>query len=210
MKGIIKKDLYLLKANLKSLKFLFVIFIAFMLLNNSYEITYMLPFISFMLFTSSFSYDEYYNWNAYALTLPIKREDIIKSKYLISIGIIFVSSIIGVLFTAIIFTIKGDFSIDSLLITLLECLCALSFIVSIMYPIFLKFGAEKGRIALFVVTFIIVLGIVLMVKMLENTPIIGFFKQLESIILYIIPIIVCIALFISYQISKKIFLKKEF
>ena len=56
-----------------------------------------------MIFITTFSYDEYNSWDAYAISMPVSRKDIVKSKYIASIILIF----IAVIFTIIISLIIG-------------------------------------------------------------------------------------------------------
>lgn len=79
-----------------------------------------------------------------------------------------------------------------------------------MYPFIFKFGMEKGRIALFVLSFIIV-GIVGLFSEVLNVNV-----SKNVILLFnnywfvFIPLVCIVGLLISYKISENIYLKKEF
>ena len=80
MKGLILKDLLLIKGNARYILIFLVIFGLIALEGN--DVLYFIPaFISMMMFMTTFSYDEYNKWDAYAITLPIKKENIVLSKY---------------------------------------------------------------------------------------------------------------------------------
>ena len=69
MLGLIKKDLLIIKGNIK-VAILFVIVFAFMASDGN-DVLYFVPvFLSTMLFMSTFSYDDYNKWDAYACTFP--------------------------------------------------------------------------------------------------------------------------------------------
>ena len=79
-----------------------------------------------------------------------------------------------------------------------------------MYPFIFKYGMEKGRIGLFVISFAIVGIIGLLSSVLKiNIPtnVVTFFDIYWFVI---IPLISIVLLLISYKISEKIYLKKEF
>ena len=93
MTGLIKKDLLMIKSNLKMiLVILFVFFI--MALQGEFDISFVPEFIVVMLFISTFSYDEYNKWDAYAITLPNGRNSVVASKYLATLILITISIII--------------------------------------------------------------------------------------------------------------------
>ena len=77
-----------------------------------------------------------------------------------------------------------------------------------MYPLIFKFGMEKGRIVLFILVFVMV-GVITLLKNTIKIPtiLVVLFNDYWFIV---IPIILVISLLISYKISEKIYLKKEF
>ena len=75
MLGFIKKDLAMIKSNFKSLIFLVIIYLLLGLYGQM-DISFILPFISVMLIMTTFNYDNYNKWDAYAATLPNGRINI--------------------------------------------------------------------------------------------------------------------------------------
>ena len=93
---------------------------------------------------------------------------------------------------------------------MLGILFAVIFLQSIIFPMIFKFGIEKGRIILFVGVFGIgVLASLLFKNFKMNIPQ-NIMMFLEDYWMFIIPIIMISMIFISYKISEKIYLKKEF
>lgn len=209
MLGLIKKDLLMIKSNLKLvIVMLFVFFI--MALQGEFDISFIPPFIIVMLFMSTFSYDEYNNWNAYAITLPNGRKNIVKSKYVATIILTLLSIIITILLNILVGIINDVLDFDKCISILVGCSFGIVLIQAIMYPLIFKYGIEKGRIVLFALSFVIVGIIGLLSKVIKvdiPTNIISF---LDNFWFIIIPIVLIIILLISYKISEKIYLKKEF
>ena len=209
MLGLIKKDLLMIKSNLKLVfVMLFVFFI--MALQGDFDISYIPPFIIVMLFMSTFSYDEYNHWDAYAITLPNGRKNVVKSKYITTIVLALIAIIITIILNILVGIINNDLDFDKFIAIIVGCSAGIVCIQSIMYPLIFKYGIEKGRIGLFALTFVIV-GIISLLSRIINIEIpnnIVIF--LDKYWFIIIPIVLIIILLISYKISEKIYLKKEF
>ena len=206
MLGLIKKDFLIIKNNLKLIIVMLMVFLI-MALGGQFNISFIPTFIIVMLFISTFSYDEYNNWDAYAITLPGGRKNIVKSKYIASLFLTLLSAVITVLLNYLISVINNT-AVNELISSLLGSICAIVIIQSIMYPLIFKFGMEKGRIVLFILVFVMV-GVITLLKNIIKIPtlLVVLFNNYWFIV---IPIILVISLLISYKISEKIYLKKEF
>lgn len=209
MKGLIKKDFLLIKGNLKLIILMLFVFVI-MAIQGQFDISFVVPFIVVMLFMSTFSYDEYNKWDAYAVTIPNGRKNVVKSKYIASLILVFTAIIITFLLNYIIGLVNNNIEFDKFISVLSGATFATILVLSIMYPFIFKYGIEKGRIGLFVITFAIV-GIVRLfskyVKINISQNIITFFNNYWFIIILAITMLI---LFVSYKISKKIYMKKEF
>lgn len=209
MLGFVKKDLFILKNNVKSLLIAIAIYAIF-IFSNDMDVSFIFPFMVFMLFISTFSYDDYNKWNAFALTLPKGRENIVKGKYVSVILLVFVATLLGSLCSALIFSLKNTLNLEQILSNSITYFITIFIIASIICPLLFKYGSEKGRIVLFVMIF----GIFSMASIArECTDIVisggmvSFFHQYGLILLLFLSILMMI---ISYVISKRIYLKKEF
>ena len=80
MKGMMKKDLYLLLNNRRLFYIVFVMYLFMSFISNQ-DYTLFIPLMAVMMFFSSFSYDEFNNWHGYGTTLPNGKENIVKAKY---------------------------------------------------------------------------------------------------------------------------------
>ena len=207
--GLIIKDLLLIKENWKQLLIFALIFIVIGLEGNRI-LTFVPIFLSLMVLLSTFSYDDYNKWNSYAVTLPNGRKNIVRAKYVASIGL----SVLAILFTYLMIMISGimnhQLNLEETTVTLLGCWSAVVLLQSFMYPLIFKVGLEKGRIFLFVLFIGVsaLLGLVFQnIKISLPTEVISF---LEHYLVIILPLVMIILLSISYKISEKIVQKKEF
>lgn len=209
MLGLIKKDFLIIKSNLKLIIIMLVVFFM-MALQGEFDISFVPPFIVVMLFMSTFSYDEYNKWDAYVITLPEGRKNVVKSKYIASVILILLTIIITILLNCLVGIINNNFEFDKLISTLTGGAFATILIQAIMYPLIFKFGMEKGRIGLFVLTFAITGIIGLFSKFIKIDIPINMVSFFNNYYFVIIPIILITVLLISYKISEKIYSKKEF
>ena len=210
MLGFIKKDIIMLKSNFKTLAILIVVYII-MAFKGIMDISFILPFISVMIMISTFSYDEFNKWNSYACTLPNCRKNVVKSKYISTLLMIIITTfIVGLASFIITYTQTQKVNYEEILSIILGTSFATILLESFMYPTIYKFGVEKARIGIFVSVF----GIAIIGGLLSNIfnfgKVLELLKLLENYIIIIIPIIMVVMLYISYKISERINLNKEF
>ena len=210
MLGLIKKDFLLIKANLKSMIIIFVIYIM-LAFQGTFDVTFIIPLIGIMLFISTFSYDDFNNWNSYAVTLPNGRKSVVRAKYIASIILtIILAAVALTIGIEISYTKTNSINLDEIISSLMGTMLSSIIIISLLYPIVFKFGATNGRIILFAVVFGIAGIGALIAQFVDTTPIINMINRLDSYSLIAIPIISAILLGISYLISNKIYQNKEF
>ena len=210
MLGLIKKDFLLIKANLKSMIIIFVIYIM-LAFQGTFDVTFIIPLIGIMLFISTFSYDDFNNWNSYAVTLPNGRKNVVRAKYIASIILTIILAIVSLTIgIGISYTKTNSINLDEIISSLMGTMLSSIIIISLLYPIVFKFGATNGRIILFAVVFGIAGIGTLIAQFVDMTSIINMINRLDSYSLIAIPIISVILIGISYLISNKIYQNKEF
>ena len=222
IKGLLKKDLYNL-ASYKTTLMIITLFCGIAIIGTDaiYWGSIVIGIIVGMISLSTFSYDEMAKSNRYILTLPVTRKEIVLEKYILAIGATILGSLLGFVLTLLIGNMMNyvrpdnviDINIDTLLSTSIGGLFGVSLIQAIQIPSIFKWGAEKGRIQVFIVLFVIALigagvgflikesGLSVDIEKLENT-----LKSFGWIILVILSFIIY---FISYKVSYKIYKNKE-
>lgn len=217
MKGLLIKDLRLMKMQKNFFILIIVIGIGLVLAGN--EISFTLGFLSFVisLFSiSTISYDEFDNGYPFLFTLPISRSLYVKEKYVLSLILGLGSLILATVICAIITLFKNNIPLFDLLMMALMILPYIILVQAIMIPFQLKFGAERGRIAIIgVLGAIILLGILifqsLKILKINFAVIVEQISVLDVRVLgFILVILAVMILFISLIISIKIMKQKEF
>lgn len=210
MLGLIKKDFLLIKANSKQMVIIFIVYLM-LAFQGTFDATFIVPLIGIMLFISTFSYDDFNNWNSYAVTLPDGRKNVVRAKYIASIILTIILAIVSLTIgIGISYTKTNSINLDEIISSLMGTMLSSIIIISLLYPIVFKFGATNGRIILFAVVFGIAGIGALIAQFVDMTFIIDIINGLDSYSLIAIPIISVILLGISYLISNKIYQNKEF
>ena len=212
MLGLIKKDLLLLKSNLV---YFFVIALIYSLLivEGTFGISFILvlPIIAVIMFLSTFSYDDFNKWDAYAVTLPVLRKNIIKSKYIATLIIILGSSLLGLLISLLISVLPNQiFSLDIFIEEFLSAILGAIIFISIMFPLIYKIGIEKARISVFVVVFGLLIVFNFLGGFIDFSRVLEKLNSLSDVWFIVIPIIAMLFILVSYIITSRIYLKKEF
>ncbi|WP_296880074.1 ABC-2 transporter permease [Thomasclavelia sp.] len=149
MKGLLIKDFKLMLKQKNY--FIIIILIAIALAGafdyNPFFIMGYLVFIAALFSISTISYDEFDNGNAFLFTLPFKRNNYVSEKYYFGIIMGLAAWLISLLVITVFQLYNGSYiGLNTLILPALMLIPVMLTILSIMIPIHLKFGNEKGRI----------------------------------------------------------------
>lgn len=210
MLGLIKKDLLMIKSYFKVLALLLFVY-AIMAFKGEMDLAFLLPFMSVMIMISTFNYDTYNKWDAYACSLPNGRNNSVRAKYLSTIILIIVSTlIITILAVGISYARTKTMDLETNLSNILGAVLATILLQAFMYPSIYKFGIEKARIGMFIVIFGVAIFGSIMANFIDLNALIDKLNFLTNYFIIILPIIMVLILYISYKISEKIYQKKEY
>lgn len=217
MKGLLIKDFKLMKGQKNFFLLVFVVALGMVVFtqNTLFVIGYM-AFIAAMFTLSSISYDEFDNGNAFLFALPITRKGYVAEKYCFGLIIGGSAWLLATLIVMIAGSIRHTNGIEETLITAFIILSMMFILLAVMLPFQLKFGGEKGRIAIIgVFGGISVLGILIvklanavnidLVSLINNLPMMSI--RMFTVLTVVIGVFI---LFISAKISEVIVNKKEF
>lgn len=183
MKGLFVKDLKLMMLQKNFLLLILAIVIGMMIFTD--DVIFPLGFLSFIvsLFTvSTISYDDFDNGNAFLFTLPITRNHYVSEKYFLGLLLGCMAWVLATVLGIITTVLKDTLPITDLVQSSLMILPIMIVVQAIMLPFQLKFGGDKGRIAMIgafgglaVITLVIVKGAeaifnIDLVSLLDNMP----------------------------------------
>lgn len=217
MLGLLLKDLI----NLKKFKKIFVIyilvygFIAYTQKEASL-FTSIFTILLSILTLSSYSYDEIAKWDVYALTMPVTRDDIVCSKYSLMLLLSAMGYVMSTVFTV---ALNLMFGAEDIFLGVETCYIAaviIAFFYCIIIPLITKLGVEKARY-IFFAAYMIPVGITYLLKQAAEAGVFQIPTQIVEIVKFairnrhiLIPIVLVVALWISYAITVRIYRKKEF
>lgn len=210
MKGLLYKDFCNLRqVGKQSLVVLGIFAVWSIFVKNSQLFSMMIPIYCMMLLFTAMSYDEMAGFDKYALTLPVTRKELVKTKYVL-LCLLFVAGILaGSLGSIVLRVFLG--SQMSLLEEAISA-AAVSFLYllafEVLLPLVFRYGAEKARLflaAVFLAAFALLYGGFTVVKMT------GVQVSLQLVLGVTCTGIVLVfaGFFISYGLSVRIISNKE-
>lgn len=222
MRGLITKDIKLIKKQ-KSFGIIFAAVILFYLFSdiNTLFINGYACLVGMIFIVGTISYDEMDNGNAFLFTLPFERKTYVREKYLLTVLVtaavwifsFFAAAAAGMLQDSR--TVPADQIIPALLI-----LAAAFFFASLMLPIQLKFGGNRGVLGLIFSIFAAAFIVILAAKLLDFIGVdsqerLNLFRDFLAVLSPGILSLICLAasalcLFFSHHISNRIIERKEF
>lgn len=201
MKGLLRKDLYMMWKYCRAYILLILVFVPISLTEteNAFYTSYPVILGSILPLTL-LSYEESCKWNVYCQTLPVPRWLVVAEKYLLSAlcGLV-ILAVTGVV-QLIVFLRQPTFA-DGQYLSLMATLLSLSLLApSLTMPLIFKLGCEKGRLMYY-----IAVGGACVVGFLLNDP------RLSSISLpqAVLPVTALAAFALSCLLSIRFYEKRE-
>ncbi len=217
MKGLILKDLLQLKNYKRTLIVFIIVFIATSITQeNTRNLLVVMMTLGLGMFSiATFSYDEMAKADRFLLTLPLTKKEVIQSKYTLVITATILGAILGMLISIILsLAIQKELpNVQELLTLAIGGIFGIGMVEAIQIPCIYKYGAEKGRIQIFIfmaiIAFVIggfiLIGEKMSINFLTNDWINNFINFLPILLV----ILTAVIYFISYKISYCIYSKKE-
>lgn len=212
MKGLILKDLYLIKAFAKQ----YVIVLAFMTIwaiamkAMSFLGIYFI-LMGAMILLSVMSLDDAVSFNRFALTMPISERTLIQSKYLIFILTVSAGGAIALIISGIVSFLSVEMNQEFGWQEIMPSLTLFVVATSIAFPVIWLKGAEKGRYA-YMAAILGLGGIVYVavkVCLKYNISLDALETLPNALFVGVFACICMIALLISYFVSVFLVRKKE-
>lgn len=212
IKGLVIKDWALMSRQLK----LMLVYIVFFVGISSYwsDTSFQSGFLSvilFMLTINCFAYDEQVNFEKLAAASPVSPFRIVLSRYISALTIGIAGSAAIMLGNLTVMLLRRTMGFDGIKYGLAGLGVSL-FILSLAFPLVFKFGVNRSRIIILLVSGIPIPVFILLSKILLRDFL--FRLLINRTLIYLLPfifvVVVLAALAISVAISVRIFKNKEF
>lgn len=223
MKGLILKDFYSMKIYTKTMVLLLIVYAAMGLYSRNVAfLGSFLGVLCVILSTTSFTYDKYYKWDEYAVSLPVRRRTIVLAKYISTVLII----LAAVLFTIVLSSLLELFDAHTISMEFLQKTFLTNYLTTgifllfpaILLPIMFKFGPDKGRIAMFIVVGGMSL-LVVALGQLASMYLPNAMQDLKALlnsdasllpVLLVLPLLILVVFILSYFIACAVYKRREF
>lgn len=216
MKGLIIKDLCVIKNQMRSLLLILVFFVFISIINKDATFTlFLVPFYMIMILITTFSYDEFNKWECYCNSLPLSRKEIVKAKYLLFNATSLIVLVLGILASIIVPNFIENTIFESIYASIIGVAFGICLVISLLIPFYYKFGSQKGRIMLFLTITILalIIGIITSLDIFNNVELMNIINSLNNLSLgmftLLLIIVTVIIMTISYYISVRIYNNKE-
>ena len=207
MRGLILKDLYMMKKYCKSYLFLVIIFIAVSFVGDTNLFFIFYPcMLCGMIPVNLLGYDERSRWLQYSETMPYSKGQIVSGKYLIGLGTQITMILVVGIAQAIRMSVGGTLILEEYLVLMMLLLIMSLLASSITLPFMFKLGVEKGRMAYYIMIGIVCAGSIISSNLLSG----GIQAKIKSN--GILPIICLVGIGIyalSWYLSIKFYKKRE-
>lgn len=218
MKGMLVKDFCILKLQKNAVLVLLAVCMVFtVFMRSPTYIVNLFPMYGFILVLGTLTYDEFDRGYSFLFTLPVSRRGYVKEKYVF--GLLFCGGIwiLSVLISLIYVWITKEIPIDdALIVNYAVSIIVILVFMGISIPVQLKYGNEKGRLAVAAIGvggFAVIVGGSQLVKVfdIDTTAALQRIEKMGAGTVGVIGGIVSVILMvISYKISVRIMEKKEF
>ena len=217
MKGLLTKDLLILKQQAKTAVF---ILLCGIMMSFTFEKTMVIGYITIigtMLAFSTIGYDEFDNGYSFIFTLPVSRRTYVREKYALALGCAFSMAVLGGIIALVMMLADGtQHAFEETLISSGSMIAVAILFISFMIPVRIKYNAEKGRVIMYILyAAVLVAGFAgsKLISMLGiDMP--GFIAKLDAmnpwVIMCILAIAVLILLAVSEQYTEHVISKKEY
>ncbi|PWL46707.1 MAG: hypothetical protein DBY45_02255 [Clostridiales bacterium] len=219
MKGLLKKDFCLLSRYMRFIVIYMGAMIVLFAMTSQSAVSGFASAMSVLciilpIYTiTTMSLDETSKWDSLAIAMPLRRSQIVGSKYILAIVMLGIGVTGGAVCCGILALFHADAEVWANLTVLLVLLCYNTLMLSILIPLVFKFGGEKSRFIMMgvymVPTFIVVFLFSRFGKNLDFESV-AQDATVCALLLGGAVIIAIAAYIISYFISLGIYRRKEF
>lgn len=219
MKGLLTKDILILRGQIRSL---LLVLLCGIVMSLSFEPTVVIAYLTIvgaMTASGTIGYDEFDHGYTFLFTLPFERKTYVHEKYVLCIGFGLLCTILGIVAAVAIILFRGGGAemFADIIPTAIMMTVMIILLMSMMIPIRVKYNSEKGKTVQFVIygaLLVLTFGIGGFMDKLGinvSSRLEAFFTSVNEYALFAALLAACICiLFLSVKIAERIIEKKEY
>lgn len=213
MIGFVKKDWYILRKQMRTYAMILVVY-ALLSISGAWGsnlIAAMVALVTLMCPLTAFAFDQATRWDAYACSLPGGGKGAVAGRYLSTISVWLMATVLCCVISAVLWAaglLEGN--ILELLVGNLVSGATGLLMAAVTLPLCYKFGVERGRVLMTLVFVCIFVGILATPGLVDG--LLPAAMDTEMLViggLICFVVLVAAGLYLSYRISRAIYLKKE-
>ena len=211
MNGLLKKEFFVLRKQLRTWTLLFVLYAAIMVTGvwGPYILTTLVTVMTLMTPLSAFGYDQSTGWETFVATLPGGREKAVGACYLFCLLVDLAAAALALGLTLLLGLLGlADVALDEAAASTLSCAAVALLMIAVALPLCYKLGVEKARVVYMAVFLAAFGGGLALVNLLSGR--IALPAWLGYALLAAVVPVLAVVMYLSYRTSVSILRKKEY
>lgn len=202
MKGLLLKDLINLGKQTRAIAIILFFYLVFAFFSeDSTMYGGIVSIMLVMMVITSMAYDERSKWDRYALTMPVSRDQLVLSKYLLGL----ILSGIGLVVNLILLNLTSAMPFGEVMVLAFALFGVGMFILAVLLPLMYHFGVERGRMLMILVLFMPTAAILILSRSGISPPGEAVLQALP----YVLPVVLVLSTALSILLSLRIYRRKE-
>ncbi|MDY4182015.1 MAG: ABC-2 transporter permease [Pseudoflavonifractor sp.] len=211
MNGLLKKEFFVLRKQLRTWTLLFVLYAAIAVTGvwGPYILTTLVTVMTLMTPLSAFGYDQSTGWETFVATLPGGREKAVGARYLFCLLVDLAAAALALGLTLLLGLLGFvDVALDEAAASTLSCAAVALLMIAVALPLCYKLGVEKARVVYMAVFLAAFGGGLALVNLLSGR--IALPAWLGYALLAAVVPVLAVVMYLSYRTSVSILRKKEY
>ena len=201
MKALILKDTYVIW---RQMKYFLIFILIFSAIPNSFNNAFAVIYAAMMPYTA-LAYDERSKWDQLAAMMPYSTRDVVLGKYVFGWLCIGGAAVLSGLLQAVLSLVTDRVFLPSVMaLSILGAVC----IMSISLPLMFRLGVEKGRLAMFLIIFLVCGGAGAIASIAEDMSS-GTASAHQGLILAVMLIAAVVLTAVSIPLSQKFYQTRQ-
>ena len=211
MNGLLKKEFFVLRKQLRTWTMLFVLYAAIAVTGvwGPYILTTLVTVMTLMTPLSAFGYDQSTGWETFVATLPGGREKAVGARYLFCLLVDLAAAALALGLTLLLGLLGfAVVALDEAAASTLSCAAVALLMIAVALPLCYKLGVEKARVVYMAVFLAAFGGGLALVNLLSGR--IALPAWLGYALLAAVVPVLAVVMYLSYRTSVSILRKKEY
>lgn len=211
MNGLLKKEFFVLRKQLRTWTLLFVLYAAIAVTGvwGPYILTTLVTVMTLMTPLSAFGYDQSTGWETFVATLPGGREKAVGARYLFCLLVDLAAAALALGLTLLLGLLGfADVALDEAAASTLSCAAVALLMIAVALPLCYKLGVEKARVVYMAVFLAAFGGGLALVNLLSGRIALPAWLG-YALLAAVVPVLV-VVMYLSYRTSVSILRKKEY